>query len=127
MTHAQRTVRTVRIDVPLRTTMCAYLYFDSDTRNRWHPWWGALYDYVLGLAPSEMAWRHEPIQNVDLARPQLSDEQRADLLRFLRTAPDDEVREHRTLRRAVDLSDEQVPRLDVMFFSAPVHQQPRRQ
>lgn len=119
MGYNQRIVRTVRIDVPLRR-MSAYLYFDGDTRNRWHPWWGALYDYVLGLAPSDMAWRHEPVQDVDLARPGLTDEQKADLLRFLRTAPPEEVEGHRTLRRVVNLSDDQVPRLDVMYFSAPI-------
>jgi len=108
-------IRTVRIDVPLHST-CAYLYVDAD-HARWDPWWGSLYEYLLGLEGSELAWRHEPTQNVFIARPQLSDEQRNALARFLRTAPAAQVDEHRTLRRAVQLSPEQEMRLEVVYFS----------
>lgn len=110
-----RQIRRVRIDVPLRST-CAYFFVDPD-QGRWDPWWTALYKYLLRLAPDHLDWRYESAQNVYVARPQLTSEQRTDLARFLRSAPAREIEEHRTLRRAVGLTSEQQSRLELMYFS----------
>lgn len=109
-------IRQARIDVPLSRTH-AYL-FVSPVEEKWHPWWGSLFEYLRALAPPEPDWRYEPVQDVYVARPYLTDEQRTELAAFLRTAPAGEIAEHRTLRRAVKLTVEQVKKLDVMYFSA---------
>lgn len=112
----KRQIRQIRIDVPLRTT-CAYLFVDPG-QTEWDPWWGSLYEYLLRLAPSEPDWKYEPVQGVLVARPVLTDEQRMDLVRFLRSAPAQEIERHRTLRRAVELSTEQERKVELMCFSA---------
>jgi hypothetical protein len=109
-------IRQVRIDVPLRTT-CAYLFVDPE-QAKWDPWWGELYELLLQLAPAQMSWQHEPMQGVYVARPELTVEQRKALSDFLRSAPERQMEEHRTLRRAVELTSEQVRRLEVVYFSA---------
>jgi hypothetical protein len=113
--HAHH-IRTVRIDVPLNST-CAYLFVDSEQSN-WDPWWGTLFRYLLSIKPDHLDWRYEPVQDVYAARPQLTNDQRADLVRFLRTAPAQQVEEHRTLRRAVNLTPEQGQKVDLVYFSA---------
>ena len=115
MKDSDRQIRTVRIDVPLRST-CAYLFVDTE-QVRWDPWWGSLYEYLLSLATKSLEWQREPVQNVHVARPELTDEQRGDVVRFLRTAPAQQVAEHRTLRRAVELTPERERRLELMYFS----------
>jgi hypothetical protein len=108
-------IRTIRIDVPLLSTS-AYLFVDAD-QSRWDPWWGVLYEYLLSLAPSRPDWQYEPVQNVHVARPPLTDDQRREVVRFLRSAPARQIEEHRTLRRAVELIPEQERRVELVFFS----------
>ena len=108
-------IRQARIDVPLRSAF-AYLFVTPDMA-KWDPWWLQLFNYLTSLAPAEPQWRLEPVQNVYVMRPELSEVQRSELAAFLRSAPSQEIEEHRTLRRAVGLSGEQVKKLDLMFFS----------
>jgi hypothetical protein len=108
-------IRTVRIDVPMRST-CSYLFVEVE-QVKWDPWWGTLYEYLLSLATSPLEWRYEPVQNVDVARAELTDEQRRALAIFLRTAPAQQVAEHRTLRRAVELTPDREKKLELMYFA----------
>lgn len=108
-------IRTIRIDVPLLST-CAYLFVDSGQTQE-DPWWADLYRYLLSLRSDRLEWEYEPVQDVHLARPQLTNEQREGVLRFLRTAPRQEIEGHRTLRRAIELAPDRVARLDIMYFS----------
>jgi hypothetical protein len=107
----------VRIDVPVRST-CAYFFIDPYDGRR-DPWWGALWDHVMAVAPAELDWKHEPIQAHRVARPELTKDQKEGLLRFLRTAPQHEIEGHRTLERAVQLKPDDVPRLGLVYFAAP--------
>jgi len=74
MKDSDRQIRTVRIDVPLRSG-CAYLFVDAE-QQRWDSWWGSLYEYLLSLATDPLEWRYEPVQKVHVARSELTDEQR---------------------------------------------------
>lgn len=103
--------------MPLKST-CAYLFVTAELGARWDPWWGALFDCLLGFAPAEAQWSLEPVQKVFVMRPGLTERQRRDLAAFLRTAPSTEIEKHRTLQRAVSLGPEEARRLDVMFFSS---------
>lgn len=115
MTEETRRIRTVRIDVPLRTTH-AYLFVNGD-QEAWHPWWRDLYEFLLRLTPGALDWHHEPVQDLHHARAPLTEQDRVALVRFLRTAPAAQVAEHRTLRRAVELAPEQTTTLEVVYFS----------
>jgi len=115
MKDSDRQIRTVRIDVPLRST-CAYLFVDAE-QERWDPWWGSLYEYLLSLPTNPLEWQHEPVQNVHVARPALTDDQRRAVVQFLRTAPAQQVAGHRTLKRAVELTPERERRLELVYFS----------
>jgi hypothetical protein len=115
MKDSDRRIRTVRIDVPLRST-CSYLFVDAK-QEEWDPWWASLYEYLLSLGGDSLEWRYEPVQNVHVAQPELTNEQRTALARFLRTAPAQQVAEHRTLRRAVELTADREKELELMFFS----------
>lgn len=117
MTDPTFQIRQARVDVPLKTATHAYLFVRPD-QIEWHPWWGSLFRHLVELASSGAHWRHEPVQDVYVARPKLTDEQRVELVELLRSAPPHEIATHRTLRRAVALTAEQVTRLDVMYFSS---------
>lgn len=108
-------IRQARIDVPLRTT-CAYLYVDPHLVGS-DPWWQRLFEHLTTLAPRDPVWHHEPLQNIFTLRPTLTDSQRLELMAFLRSAPIGERESHLTLRRAVNLIDEEARKLEVMFFS----------
>jgi hypothetical protein len=103
----------VRVDVPLRTT-CAFLFVDADPPG-WDPWWMTLYEHLVSFVSPELVWKHEPVQDVYVARPDTTEEQRRSVVRFLRTAPVREVDTHRTLRRAVALSFDQEPKIAVVY------------
>ena len=106
----------IRIDIPLRSTF-ALLFVYPPEQGR-DAWWRALWDYLSSLAPARLEWEYEPVQDVHVARCVLSEEQRRDVVRFLRTAPAEEVANHRTLRRAVELEPEQETRVKVVYFSS---------
>jgi hypothetical protein len=111
----QRPIRLIRIDVPLRTTSA--LFFVDPPEGGKDPWWATLWEYLSGLATHPLGWEYEPVQEKYFARPVLNDDLRRDIVRFLRTAPPEEIQGHRTLRRAVELKPEQETRVDVMYFS----------
>ena len=113
-------VRQIRIDVPLRTTV-AFLFVDR-VHPGWSPWWSSLFEYLLELAPADPEWKHEPVQDTYSARPKLTDEQRAAVISFLRTAPPSEIEGHRTLRRATELSSDKIPRVELVYFREPLDQ-----
>src|SRR5262249_30179198 len=113
----EREIRQVRVDVPLHNTS-AYL-FVNPTMGEWDQWWGTLYGYLLSLAPVQLSWTYQPVQEKYVAQPELTDDQRADVVRYLRTAPGEQIASHRTLRRAVELTQEQERRIDVVYFSDP--------
>jgi hypothetical protein len=116
MNDCSHHVEMVRIDIPLRRAMRAYFFIER-SQAKWDPWWALLFEYCVGLVGLPLEWHHEPVQNVYVARPPLTDEQRLDLARFLRTAPKRQVEEHRTLQRAVALSSEDERKLDIVYFS----------
>jgi hypothetical protein len=93
--------------------------FVHESQEKWHPWWKDLYRYALGFAV-DLQWEYEPVQRVLVARPTLSTEQRTDLGAFLRTAPDEQVSEHTTLRRATGLTLEQQSKLAIVYFAEAV-------
>lgn len=110
-----RSIRTIRIDLPLKSTY-AYFFVDPADRNS-DPWWGTLWEYLLTFATAGLIWQYEPVQDKFWSRPALTDDQRRDIWFFLRTAPSEQVAEHRTLRRAVELDPDRVTQLEVMYFS----------
>lgn len=123
MTDPTFQIDDARIDVPLQTATHAYLFVSPDQIN-WDPWWGSLFRHLVELASGGVNWRHEPVQDVYVARPKLTDERRVELVEFLRSAPPHEIATHRTLRRAVALTAEQVTRLGVVYFSSGMNQAP---
>ena len=98
-------------------TATAYLFVTPD-QAKWDPWWLELYQYLSGLASADLEWKFEPVQEKYFARPALADRQRKEIMAFLRTAPEEQVEQRRTLKRAIALSPEQQARLDLMFFSS---------
>lgn len=106
----------MRIDVPLQNTY-AMLFIDADQFS-WDPWWKSLYEFLLAMAPSPLNWEYESVQGMYVARADLSDEKKGQLVEFLRTAPTREIAEHRTLQRAVKLISEQVKRIRLLYFAA---------
>ena len=108
------TIDQVRLDIPL-VTSCAYFFIDARLEKQ-DPWWGRLFSYLVGFCGDEVAWRHEPYQDVYVARPPLTDDQKADILKFLRTAPPEQIAGHRTLRRAVALPASRTSRLELVCF-----------
>lgn len=115
MSDGKHHVRSVRIDVPLKTS-AAYLFVDTE-QSKWDPWWAGLLEHLLRLMPATLEWRYEPVQDVFVARPELTDQERLALVRFLRTAPARQIEQHRTLRRAVELDDGDERRIEVSYFS----------
>lgn len=113
-----RSIHTIRIDVPLKTTSL-YLYMDVEDRER-AAWWNELWNYLLSFASPLLEWRHEPVQDLYVSRPTLTPEQRLALGRFLRAAPAAELVGHLPLQRAANLAPEQYPRLGVVYFSRPM-------
>jgi hypothetical protein len=113
-----RPIRQVRVDIPLRGSR-AYLFIDSEM-EKWDPWWERLYSFLLTFATDRLEWRHEPTQDVFVARPTLTDEQRLTIVAFLRTAPPREAEGHRTLRRAIELKPERERQVDLMYFSGAI-------
>jgi len=105
------------IDVPLKSAV-AHLFVRPEFES-WDPWWRALYEYLLGLMPRDLDWQPKPLSTILIARPALDERIRWELRAFLRTAPAAEVATRPTLRRAVELSDEKVERLSVVYFSEP--------
>lgn len=115
MSEGKHDIRSVRIDVPLKTS-AAYLFVDAE-QSKWDPWWAGLFEHLLRLLPAIVEWRYEPVQDVFVARPELTDQQRSALVRFLRTAPARQIEEHRTLRRAVELGGGEERGIEVTYFS----------
>lgn len=108
-------VRQARIDNPLNDSV-AYLFVNR-AQAGWHAWWASLFEYLLALGPAALEWRHEPVQNVLVARPELTDVQRAAIVAFLKTAPISEVTEHRTLRRATELTPDKHAQVSLVYFA----------
>jgi hypothetical protein len=59
------------------------------------------------------------VQDTYYVRRELSDDDKAALHAILRSAPDEELATHRTLRRASALPPDAATRLNIMFFSRP--------
>ncbi len=115
MSEGRPDVRSVRIDVPLKNSV-VYFFVDLE-QSKWDPWWAALYEHLLRLMPVTLEWSYDSVQDVFVARPELTDEQRVALVRFLRTAPVRQIDEHRTLRRAVELDVGDERKVEVTYFS----------
>jgi hypothetical protein len=111
-----RVVRQARIDVPLLGQQYAYMFVGPVLTER-NPWWQSLFDYLVSLPSPQAEWRHEPVQDVYVARPDLSDCDKAELYAILKSAPEEELSSHRTLRRASQLTPVTANRLRVTFFS----------
>jgi|SRR5579859_3405377 len=109
------TITSVRIDVPLRTAHAYMFVAPGDFAEE--PWWNSLYVYLKGLAHPDLEWTWDPVQELFLARPVVSDEQLVGLATFLRTALMRMIANHKTLRNATELSPEAALRLRIVFFS----------
>lgn len=110
-------IDTVRIDIPLSHTS-AYFFVTPD-QAKWDPWWLQLYVFLTMLAPAELEWTFEPVQGVYVSRPLLCNEDRERIMAFLRTAPPKEAEEHRTLKRALNLTPERQARIELVYFASP--------
>jgi hypothetical protein len=120
MSRDRKEICQARIDIPVGSL---YVYFFVLRDNvKWGEWWGRFFDYLTSLTPTEQNWQYDAEEDVYIARPQLNQEQRGDLLRFLRTAPPEEVNAHRTLRRAVEMTTEQEERFKLVYFSGGVRE-----
>jgi hypothetical protein len=89
---------------------------DRDQGSR-DPWWGKLYEFLVNMPAVDLEWQYEQVQDKYFVRIPLVDDQRRDIVRYLRTAPAGQVEGHRTLRRAVALTAEQETKLEMMYFS----------
>lgn len=110
-----RKVRQVRVDIPLKTTF-AYLFVDP-AMDEWDGWWLRFYEKLLTFLPDAPEWIKEPVQDVYVCTPVLSETQLKDLHLWFGTAPEEQVRTHRTLQRAVEMDALDRSRLQVKFFS----------
>ncbi|AKT38721.1 hypothetical protein [Chondromyces crocatus] len=116
MTIRSRHIHTIRIDVPQQLSR-SFLYVCAEDTH-WDPWWQTLYQYLLKWAPSVQEWRQD--EDTFYGRPVLTDEERLDVFRFLRSAPAEVIASHNTLRHAVALTAELVKRTELLYVSAMV-------
>ena len=109
-------VRTVRIDVPLKTTVLYFFIHPED--RRWGPWWGDFFEFLLTWMPLDAEWARASDQGADLVRRELSEDETALLVENLRTAPEVDRLTHRSLRKAL----ERLPgrRGSLVFFREPL-------
>ncbi len=98
MPSERRRIRRARIDLPRPS---GAVHFSVDPSGAiWGQWWHQLFEYLLSLCPPRAAWRLEPAENVFVARPKLTADERHTIASFLRAAPASQLAEHRTLRMA---------------------------
>jgi hypothetical protein len=117
-------VRQVRVDIPLKTTS-AYLFVDP-AMQEWDGWWLRFYEKLLTFLPDAPEWIKEPVQDVYVCTPVLSETQLKDLQLWFASAPENQVRTHRTLQRAVEMDVLDQSRLQVKFFSGADEQEVSR-
>lgn len=109
-------IQQIRVDIPLKTV---YMYiFVNRALPGWDAWWEDFFDFLLGFASSTLEWRPHSSGVGVCSRPNLTAPQRTDIARYIRRAPPAEVKSHRTLRRATEMTPDQEQRLEVMYFSA---------
>jgi len=117
MTRSTHTIRKARIDIPLNVDdMWLYLFVDADCHH-WDPWWSTLFATLASIHADPGGWQHNPEQDIYVNFPSLTESDKTAIVELLRTAPPQEVVGHRTLRRAVRMTADQIPRLRLVFFS----------
>ena len=107
-------VRTVRIDVPLRTTPLYFFVHPED--RRWGEWWGRFFDYLLTFLPESPQWS-STATGADLVSRQLTTDETARLVEHLTTAPEEDRLNHRSLKKAL----ERLPgrQATIVYFRTP--------
>jgi hypothetical protein len=115
MSQEGRKVRQVRVDIPLKTTF-AYLFVEP-AMEEWDGWWLRFYEMLLSYLPEAPEWIKEPVQDVYVCTPNLSETQLMSLHRWFQGAPENQVRTHRTLQRAVKMDVQDCAKLRVKYFS----------
>ncbi len=113
-----RPIEQVRIDLPLKETRL--YWFVDPSHLELDPWWGRFLEFLLTFSSNELEWIISPTGDSAVSRPQLTRLQRADIVHFIRTAPERQIATHRTLRRAVEMTRVQEEGLELVYFSNDV-------
>jgi hypothetical protein len=113
-----RSVQQIRVDIPLKLSY-AYLFVDPPQPSS-YPWWGHFFEFLLSFGSDDLEWRLKTLDDTAIARPYLTELQQLDIVKFIRSAPKDQIEAHRTLRLAAAMSAEQVERLRLAYFSTDI-------
>lgn len=105
---------TIRIDVPLVSTVM--YFFVNESKSSLDPWWGTLYSYLAAYARPDMEWREHPTGDDFYAERDLSKQETSQLLDMLKTAPQKQTDEHRTLGKSIKLLTSRDRPASLMFF-----------
>lgn len=101
---------TIRVDVQLQHG--ATLYFFVRRYQSWNSWWAQLFAFLNSFAPPAPDEHALEL----LPRRDLSVEETASVLRELRSAPEAEVSQHRSLRKTIDELSRVGSRCSLVFF-----------
>lgn len=103
-----------RIGIPTATSH-TFLFVGPEC-EQWDPWWSRLHEFLLEQSLGLTTWTYDPERSLFVGDVALSEVQKSALMRFLRTAPDREIAEHKTLRRAVGLPEAAAVLANLMLF-----------
>lgn len=103
-----------RIGIPTATSH-AFLFVGPEC-EQWDPWWHRLREFLLEQSRGVTTWTYDPERQIFVGDVALTEAQKAALMRFLRTAPEREIAEHKTLRRAIALPEAASALASLMLF-----------
>jgi hypothetical protein len=109
-------IERIRIAIPHAAGGARWLFLAREDERRWHPWWGELFRSLLALRPRVPAGINKDGTEMEISL--LGGEARERFLSFVRTAPDTEMAEHRTLRSVTRVAAETDQDIEVRFFGA---------
>lgn len=107
-------IENIRVDLPHAQGGVRYFFVRPAAFEKWHPWWGELFRFLVAVTPTESAGVDE--QGAPVESAVMTGELRAGFLRLLQSAPAAEVAEHRTLRSALKMLAEHELDVPVRFF-----------
>ena len=121
-------VETVRVDLPPTDPKYkgSFLYFfiDEGYGEKWHPWWGQLFRFLLELERQPDGLNPD---GVEMEVALLTGQQRREFLALLLTAPESERARHRTLRSALRQLPQHELDVPVRYFGPSPDQPPEDQ
>lgn len=113
----KRPVKTIRIDLPSRGPefqgSFAYFFIDAPDDGSGPSWWNKPFNFLLDLERQPVGLSPDG-EEMEIAF--LTGKKRQEFLELLRTAPESEVAEHRTLRAALRRLSEHELDVPVRYF-----------